>query len=271
MVFENTQKENTECFVIFTDLDDTLLDQNYKYTDTVPLLRVLKEKNVPIIFCSAKTFTEQQVYRKRMGLKHPFIVENGSAIYIPRGYFKERKRETVGDYEVILLGVESEKIKKEIESLRTEYYIRSYCNMTTEEVAKQMNLDLESAKRAKDRQFTETVIEADEKALEALRTKFNVMFGGRAIEVSGKGADKGKAVTLLTDMYKELGKVVTIGLGNSYNDEPMLKAVDVPVVVKNPDGNWVDINIDGLRKASGIGPKGWRESIRELVLGGSDE
>jgi mannosyl-3-phosphoglycerate phosphatase len=271
MVSENVRKENGRRFVIFTDLDDTLLDENYEYRDALPALHVLKEKNVPIIFCSAKTFAEQQVYRKRMGLKHPFIVENGSAIYIPRGYFKKRKGEAEGEYEVILLGVESENIKKEIESLRTEYYIKSYCNMTAEEVANQMNLDWESAKRAKDRQFTETVIEADEKALEALRTKFNVMFGGRAIEVSGKGADKGKAVRLLAEMYRESGRVVTIGLGNSYNDEPMLKVVDVPVVVKNPDGSWVGININGLRKASEIGPKGWRECIRELVLGGSDD
>jgi mannosyl-3-phosphoglycerate phosphatase len=270
MAIENTPKKNGKRFVIFTDLDDTLLDENYEYSEALPVLSILKEEKVPIVFCSAKTFAEQQIYRKRMGLKHPFIVENGSAIYTPEAYFKERKGEKMGEYEVVLLGVESEEIKEEIESLRSKYHIRSYCNMTTEEIAKQMNLDLESAKRAKDRQFTETIIEADEKALEALRTKFNVIFGGRAIEVSGKGADKGKAVRLLTDRYKELGEVLTIGLGNSYNDEPMLKAVDVPVVVKNPDGNWVDVKIQGLRKADGIGPKGWSQSIRELVLGGND-
>jgi len=267
----SSEKREKRRFVVFTDMDDTLLDENYEYQDALPVLRALKENNTPVIFCSAKTYGEQQVYRKRMDLAHPFIVENGSAIYIPAGYFGEARGRPTGDYEVLVLGIPSEQIRREIRLLIERFGIKSYCTMTEEEVARQMNLDRESAKLAMNRQFTETIIEADQEALDVLSQKFNLTFGGRAIEAAGKGADKGKAVRLLTDMYKEGGAVVSIGVGNSYNDEPMLRQVDIPVVVKNPDGRWVDLAIPGLRRAEGIGPKGWNESLRELVLGGANE
>lgn len=265
------KREKTKLWVIFTDLDDTLLDENYQYKEAMPVLRELKEKNIPVVFCSAKTYAEQSVLLKEMDVKDPFIVEDGSAIYLPRSYFKETRGKIMGDYEVILLGVESGEIKKEIELLRKKRRIKSYCTMSVEEVAEEMGLDTESAKRAKNRQFTETIIEADQEALEELKKKFNVVLGGRATQVFGKGADKGKAVKILTEMYKEFGKVTTIGMGNSFNDEPMLRAVDKPVLVKNPDGNWADIAIDGLYKATGIGPKGWCESIKKFMLGEGNE
>jgi mannosyl-3-phosphoglycerate phosphatase len=242
----NSQKREKRRFVVFTDMDDTLLDENYDYHEALPVLRALQEKKTPVIFCSAKTYGEQQVYRKKMGLMCPFIVENGSAIYIPAGYFGEAKGRPMGDYEVLVLGIPSEQIKREIRSLKERFAIKSYCTMTVEEVAGQMNLDLESAKLARDRQFTETIIEADQEALDILGRKFSLTFGGRAIEAAGKGADKGRAVKLLTDMYGESGAVVT-------------------------DGRWVELAIPGLRKAEGVGPKGWSRFLRQLVLGGANE
>lgn len=264
---KNPRDEHGRRWLIFTDLDDTLLDQKYEYQEALPVLGVLKEKDIPLIFCSAKTLAEQTVFRKEMGIEHPFIAEDGSAIYIPRGYFKETKGKLLGEYELLVLGVEYEEIKREIKRLRKRFHIKAYCTMSDQEVAEAMNLDSESAKRAKDRQFTETVLEADKEAQEELKKKFNVAIGGKGIHVYGKGADKGKAVKLLTEMYSQLGKPMTIGLGNSYTDEPMLRAVDVPVLVRNPDGKWADIDLENLYKEKEVGPKGWSESIRRFVLG----
>lgn len=259
---------NNKHYLIFTDLDDTLLDSNYRYDLAEETLRKLTERNIPIICCSNKTFAEQLVYINKLRIKHPFIVEGGSAIFIPKKYFPEKQGDEVGDYEVIVLGVAFKQIKKEIESLRKNYLVKSYLSMSVEDVAEKMELDLESAERAKNtRQFTETIIEADKRALDALKRKFNVVRGGRALGVLGKGADKGKAVKILTELYKEKqGDLITIGLGNSYNDEPMLRMVDNPVLVRNPDGNWADINIEGLYRTKEIGPRGWCEAINKIIL-----
>lgn len=248
-------------------MDGTLLDENYSYSEALPVLNVLREKNIPIIFCSAKTRTEQEVIREEMRIHHPFIAEDGSAIYIPAGYFGKRVGEVVNGYEVVVLGVRFEEIQKEIERLKKKYKIRGYYDMSDEEVARITGLSLEGAKRAKQREFSETIVEADEEALEELKEKFNVVIGGRFIHIFGKGADKGKAVRILTDMYRESSKeVTTIGIGNSYNDEPMLRAVDIPAIVKNPDGKWADVKIENIYKAEGIGPRGWAEVVKKFVL-----
>ena len=47
----------------------------------------------------------------------------------------------------------------------------------------------------------------------------------------------------------------------------MLKAVDIPALVKNPNGSWVNLKINKLYKAQNIGPKGWAEVVKKFVLG----
>lgn len=139
--------------------------------------------------------------------------------------------------------------------------------MSVEDVAEITGLSLELAKLAKMREFSETIVFAEEEALDELKKHFNVAIGGRFIHVYGKNADKGKAVRILTDLYKEIyGDVISIGIGNSYTDEPMLRAVDIPALVKNPDC-WADLNIKNLYKARGIATVGWVEVVERFVLG----
>jgi len=265
----NFDKKNS--YVIFTDLDGTLLDENYSYKEALPVLKILRKKKVPIIFCSAKTKAEQEVIRKKMKLDHPFIVENGSAIYIPKGYFGKKVGEVRDKYEVILLGTKIENIRKEIERLKKNYKIKGYGDMTDKEVAEVSGLDLKSARLAKKREFGETLIEVEEEALKELKKKFNVVKGGKFIQVFGKGADKGKSVKILSDMYREFGNITTIGIGNAQNDEKMLEVVDIAAIVKNSDGSWANLKIDKIYKAARIGPAGWVEIIKKFVLDYEEE
>jgi mannosyl-3-phosphoglycerate phosphatase len=78
--------------------------------------------------------------------------------------------------------------------------------------------------------------------------------------------DKGKSVKLLKELFeKEYVSIKTIGIGNAYNDLPLLKEVDYPVLVKNEDSSYDErINLPNLIKAEGIGPEGWNEAILEL-------
>jgi len=41
----------------------------------------------PVCFCTSKSRTEIEKYNAELNVSFPFIAENGSAIYIPRGYF----------------------------------------------------------------------------------------------------------------------------------------------------------------------------------------
>ena len=77
--------------VVFTDIDGTLIDINTAHygKKTKGLISSLKEKNIPLILASAKTWLEQNKIREDLGLFDPFIVENGGAIVIPKGYFPD--------------------------------------------------------------------------------------------------------------------------------------------------------------------------------------
>jgi len=261
-------------FIIFSDLDGTLLDDNYSFEGAKPGLEILKSKKIPLIFCSAKTKSEQLLIRSKMNISDPFIVENGSAIYIPVSEFEEgdknpENEKIKGALEVIVLGVRVEEIQKEIENLRKENYILYYGIMSAKEVSEITGLTIEDAKRAKDREFGETIVKADKTALNELQKKYNVVSGGRFIQVFGKGADKGKAVKILTEMYqKKFGDIFSIGIGNGPNDEPMLDAVMQPALVKNINGTFPDINVKEVKKlfkSEKPGPEGWTEVIKKFI------
>ena len=84
-------------FVLFTDLDGTLLDANYSCELVKPVVKELKRKGVPIVFCTTKTRAECEYYRRELRINDPFIVENGSAIFIPVGYFTQLRCERRGN------------------------------------------------------------------------------------------------------------------------------------------------------------------------------
>ena len=253
--------------IIFTDLDGTLLDEKYGCEKAIPIIKKLKKIGVPIVFVSAKTRFEQEVFRKKLGINDPFIVEDGSAIFFPRKYFGKVVGKNFNGYEAIVLGVKYEEIVKKLKELRLRYNIKSYSFMSVEEVAKVTGLNFEMARLAKMREFSETIVEIDESALNEIKKNFNITIGGRLVHVYGKNTDKGRAVKITTNLFRNLyGKVLTFGIGNSYTDIPMLKSVDFPALVKNPDG-WIEVDFE-VYKADGIATNGWIEFVEKFVLGG---
>jgi len=255
-----------DVIVIFTDLDGTLLDENYSFDEARVVIEEIKRRGIPLIFCSAKTRAEQEYFQKMMGISDPFIVEDGSAIFFQRGYFKRSFEEFRGNYQRVILGVKREEILKEIESIqRRGMKVRGFFNMSMEEVSKITGLSYEMSIMAMNREFSEIIVEADEGALRELKRKFNVVLGGRFLHVYGKSADKGKAVRILTEFFREeRGDVLTVGIGNSYTDEPLLRNVDIPILVRNRDG-FAEIDIENLIFADEIGPRGFSRAIREIL------
>jgi mannosyl-3-phosphoglycerate phosphatase len=84
-------------------------------------------------------------------------------------------------------------------------------------------------------------------------------------------SDKGKAVSLLIDFYKEkLGDVVTAAAGDSPNDIPMLEKADCAIIVQKGDGSYDSrISLPQVIRADGKGPEGWNKAIIKLIKDGS--
>lgn len=265
-----------EKLVIFTDLDGTLLDYyNYSCEVAKPLVGKLKDVGVEIVFCSSKTRAEIEFYRRQLGLDTPFIAENGGAIFIGRDYFPFTYdyQRRVGEYNVIELGIQYGEVKRRLDSVRREKGLdfKGFVDMGDTEVIMLTGLDMASAGRARMREYGETLdivgSEAELKhILDAISSAgLEWSRGSRLYSVAG-GSDKGVAVEVLTNLYKKKwGSTKTIGVGDSPNDEPMLVAVDIPVLVRKPPGYWEDIKLPNIYKVDGIGPDGWVKAIEELT------
>jgi mannosyl-3-phosphoglycerate phosphatase len=271
--------------IVFTDLDGTLLDLvTYSYEKSIAGVNRLKEIGMPLIFCSAKTRAEQEVYRRKLENFHPFIVENGGAIFIPRGYFpfSFEYHRSIDELLVIELGTSYEEVRQLLGKVIEEggFHFRGFGDMSDEEVAEETGLDIESAKLAKQREYDETVViasgakqshitsgEIDEFLRKIEQAGLNWTHGGRFYGVM-RDNDKGKAVKIVTGLYREMwGEIETIGLGDSLNDLPMLSTVDIPILVQKRDYAWENIDVPNLHKVQGIGPDGWSRAIKEIFGG----
>jgi mannosyl-3-phosphoglycerate phosphatase len=272
------EKRHQAAVVVFTDLDGTLLDRNtYSYTKSLPAIKNLLQRAIPVIFCSSKTRAEQEVHRQELGLFHPFIVEDGGAVFIPKDYFpfKFGYNRAEDGYRIIELGISYHDVRQILEQIRTKQRANftGFGDMTDQEVADETGLDLQAAKRARQREYAETLklvgpIDEIKKALNAIKAAgLNYTRGGRFYEVMGPN-DKGEAATILIDLYrKKLGHLTTVAIGDSPNDLPMLLAVDIPVLVQKPDGTWEGMEVANLRRIKGVGPEGWAMAVEKIVLG----
>lgn len=262
--------------VIFTDLDGTLLDYHtYSCERVAPLVSRLKGLGVIIVFCSSKTRAEQEVYRRKLGIDSPFIVEDGSAIFIRESYFPFQYgyHRIINGYRVIELAMPYKEVRRRLNELKEKNKLafQGFGDMDAAQVASLTGLDLATAELARKREYEETLSLSGSK--EEIRVVLNKIEeaglkwakGTRFYGVSG-GSDKGRATRILTELFnRKLGRIKSIGIGDSPNDLPMLAEVDIPVLVQKPGGFWEPIELANLYRVEGVGPGGWVRAVGELV------
>ncbi len=234
---------------------------------------------MPLVLCSSKTRPELEELERRLGIAYPFVSENGAAVYLPAGSFPSDLPGAIrrDGYDVIAYGRPYAVLQEALHRVAGELGVgvRGFGDMSAEEVAADCGLPLPLARLAKQREFDEPfrVIDGEPSARlrvhEALRRAgFTVMAGGRYDHVTG-GSDKGAATALLRRLYrKACGPVTVVGLGDAPNDVPLLKAVDVPVIVRGPSSITtarVVEQVPWARVTMAEGPAGWSEAVLALV------
>ncbi len=262
--------------LVFTDLDGTLLEhETYSFEAAIPAIHALKEKNIPLIFCTSKTRAEIEEIQFQLKNIHPFISENGGAIFIPKGYFSHTFHITREDasHLIIELGTPYTKLRVVFNQMRTHLpgKLRGFGDLTLKEVADLCGFSPSLATLAKRREYDEPFMLEDETAeglLQEMASSSNLKInrGGRFYHLTGPN-DKGRAVLILKDIYKQQSaRIKTVALGDSLNDLPMLEVVDYPILIKKPDGSYdPSIKLDNLILAPESGPKGWCEAMLNLL------
>lgn len=223
---------------------------------------------------------EQVKLRNEVDLEDPFVVENGGAVFSPLGYFEDLSKfesnynvKTVDNFKVIELGLPSAEIKFALRSIRDNYNLKfkGISDLSLDRISTLTAMPSEAVSRMIQREYGETILELDKNDLQYFVTivedhGLKVIFGGRFFDITG-GNDKGMAVKILIDLYKSKFKndVVFFGIGDSKNDESMLKNVDYPMLVQHPNKTWTQVKVHGLNRLEGVGPEGWILGFNEIL------
>lgn len=266
--------------MIYTDLDATFLDvHTYSCRESLRALRAAMAAGVAVVFCSSKTAAEIERLLSELDLSLPFIAENGGGLYIPDDYFLSGLSELPLErkWRVLALGVAYELLVRALIEVRGELgmTMRGFSDMTAEEIAGHCGLSVGEARLAKERRFDEPFVlqSENEAAAEEMRETFarrglKVTVGGRFHHLTGDN-DKGAAVLHLNRLFlEEELEVLTLGIGDSANDLPMLRVVDRPVLVQKPGGEYdgtVAAGLPGILRAPGVGPTGWSKVVMDFV------
>lgn len=256
--------------LLFTDLDGTLLEwDTYSPVVARPAMERLIAAGVQIVFCSSKTAAEQRALREEVALPGIWeIVENGAAIIAPHNAALVNANEWSpiehdAGRAVRVLGMKRGEILLRLGRVgqRVGLKLRGYSDISDAELAAMTGLNKAAAARARQRDYSETLIdELPEAIWQQLDPEFSAQglecrHGGRFRTVTGAGIDKGAAVRLVAELCGQ--PIRTIGVGDSANDLPMLQAVGESYLVARPDGSWAKLALPNVHCVSGVGPAGW--------------
>lgn len=258
--------------LIFTDLDGTLLDHDsYSFDAAQAALELLRLHQASLIFTTSKTRFEIERLQSAVKICEPFISENGAAIFFPDGY--RNFRMNIGfrspPYTVIHTGgVTYSEIRRFVYAVKKRFKLKGFGDLSIKEIVLYTGLTQEQAAMAKMREFTESFLvdeesKLDELAVIAASQGFKITVGGRFSHLIGIRQDKDRAVRLCAEIFDQNtdGGIVTVGLGDSANDIPMLKSVDIPILLPRDDGTYEDIDFPKIIRADRPGSRGWNHAI----------
>ncbi|MBS1856175.1 MAG: HAD-IIB family hydrolase [Acidobacteria bacterium] len=261
--------------LVFTDLDGTLLDhETYAWQAARPALDHLRRRGIPCVMVTSKTRAEVEYWRRETGNRHPFIVENGGAAYLPAGYFPfaiegGSRRE---GYDVLEWGTPYARLAEALAraSRAAACRVRGFHGMAAGEVAELCGMPPAQAELAKQREYDEPFLTLDpqrETALEAAieREGLRTTRGGRFRHILGDN-DKARAVMAVTALFaRQHGAPRTIGLGDAPNDAPFLEIVSAPVLIRSPRVGALAALVPRGEVTAQPGPAGWNEAVLALT------
>lgn len=264
-------------YVIFTDLDGTLLDfKTYSFEKARRTLTYIREQNIPLIVVTSKTAAEVQQIIKEMNIYHPFVIENGGGIFFPETYPGVFSRnQLVAGYYVVPF---TQPIINPLDvidaiSLKMGIHLQSFSRLTDEDIVSLTGLSMEEAQRSKQRHFSEPFIipslKSDfEKVVELAHSySYRIVVGGRFAHLIPEDSGKGNAVKYLIRFYQNLFSgvpITSIGLGDSPNDFDFLSITDISILIRN-HGHIPQLAKKEWIKSRKKGVAGWNEEVDRII------
>ena len=254
--------------LIFSDLDGSILDrETFKFDQIKDYIISLIDRGIIIIPNSSKTEKEIEKFNEELGVKLPYISENGSSIQglnlinanFPNKIVLSREKEE-------LIKIFNDKIP---EQLKDKCIQISKINKKEQE--KIFGQKDDNLKNALNRKYTLPFLFKGDKNEKNKLSKIlsdnslTLQEGGRVINLCdniNKVKSMNKVIKILR---KTEDKIKSIAVGDNYNDLDMLKSCDVPCLVFNDKFKLDQINIDNLIFSNMPSPEGWADVIKKAL------
>ncbi len=269
--------------LIFTDLDGSLLDHHsYSFKPATAMLEKLEILGIPVIPITSKTMAELLPLREMLNNPHPFIVENGAAIYISKNYFSKQPEmsTTADDFWVIenaptrqtwleLLDNNCDEFSGEFQTFNSIHR-----DQGIEGIAELTGLSSTMATLANRRQYSEPVHWTGTAAGKKQFVKkmqslgATVLQGGRFLNIGGD-TDKGRALLQLQDLYlqeTQQSSCETLAIGDSGNDVSMLEQASSALVIRS-DSHQPPVltRTTNSSISAKTGPDGWAAGVADWL------
>ena len=259
-------------WMVVTDLDGTLMSHDdYSLNGIKAVADMLTTQNIPVVFNTSKTYSESRTIQQLLGIDAPFIVENGSCLFLPCSDYKEAPLAAVrrDEFWSVSLGQTQQYISAILDQIKATYHeYKALSECTTAQAVALTGLTQQQAAQAISREFSEPLIwqgsQDAKQAFIAALSEYNLttLQGGRFLHVLGQ-TDKGRAMQALLDCHDT--QIKTIVLGDSANDMAMLKRADIAIVVRSPANQHMEQIIHPHFKTDAPAPEGWIEGVTKAL------
>ena len=219
---------------IVTDLDGTLMDENYDISPARKTLKLLAELDIPVIPCTSKTASEVRYFREVNGLFDPFIVENGAAVY---GNYENNSSEWK-----LILGRSYQELRVILKNIsdKVNYHLMPLNDLNNNQIFELTGLSDQGITRALDRRWSVPFLNPPDEIFEKVKLicdsyNVHVFKGNRMSHLLSSESHKGQAVNKLK-VHLHNPDVKIIALGDSQNDLPLLEYADIAIVIPGKNG-----------------------------------
>lgn len=258
--------------IVGTDLDSTLLDDDYDLISAAQCLDRWANNGVLVIPASSKTLVEMVALNRLRRYPSPLIYENGAGVARPTN---AGGTATAAGYQQDLAQQDYPALCTLLRSWQDQLALRSrgFHQLSAAEVAAITGLSIQAAALAKQRQASEPILWQDSKAMLQICAKkaqdngLQLIGGGRFVHLMPP-ANKGQALATLASSYgyqSKQSKPLLIGCGDSPNDAPLLAVSDACAVFPQARGTYLPVLNKPLVRAAGSGPKHWHNALTALL------
>ncbi len=278
--------KQTSAVIVFAGVDGIVIDRQSGEVcraawDAIDLV---VSRNIPFVLCAGKTRAEIEPIYEGLGVGHPFVCENGAAIFVPRNYFGFELRHThdVDAYDVVEFGRPYGTVVDILHGAakRVGADVIGFSDMSVEEIAADYGLPLFRARLAKRREYDEPfrIVRGGEgkrhRLLKALQAAHLGCVNEGRYERAGAPIDPGIGADWLRAWYQiAFRRVLTVGFGNRLSHLPFLRRMDIPVIVPTDDEGRTARMVASLPRARLVDPGGssWADAILEAAEHAADD